>query len=262
MARYSPPMFDLDRLHRDLAAAACRCVVDYLPVCGSTNSVLAERALAGAPTGSVVIAGEQTAGRGRRGRPWWSAADAGLMFSLLWRFAPGIVPLGASLAAGVAVMRALSDLGVDGLALKWPNDVLKSGKKLAGILVELVAGQTQAAVIGIGLNLRVPATLPVALRDQVAALDTPRTPQEVLVALLVALERVLVEFEQGGFAALRDEWLRHHAYQDAEVCLLSDFSPPRQGRCRGVDDAGALLLECAGRLERFWSGELSLRPLS
>jgi BirA family biotin operon repressor/biotin-[acetyl-CoA-carboxylase] ligase len=255
-------MLDLAALSQALGAAACRFDADLLPVCDSTNAVLLARAEAGAPTGMVVIAETQTAGRGRRGRQWLSAPGDSLTFSLLWRFPPGTLPLGLSLAVGVAVTNALAKVGAGGTApieLKWPNDVLLDGRKLAGILVELVPGRTHAAVIGIGLNLRLPASLPVEVRATAAALDRLIDVNQLLATLLIELRTVLDSFAATGFAALRETWIACHAYQDAPVRLLSDFAPPRDGICRGVDADGALLLETSGRIERILSGEVSLR---
>lgn len=259
-------MLELSALARALGADARRFDADLLPVCDSTNAVLLARAEAGAPTGTVVIAATQTAGRGRRGRIWISAPGDSLTFSLLWRFAPGAVPLGLSLAVGVAVTNALAKVGAGGTTLKWPNDVLLDSRKLAGILVELVPGQTHAAVIGIGLNLHLPASLPAEVRTTAAALGLPVDINVLLATLLVELRGMLEKFASTGFAGLREEWTACHAHQDAPVRLLSDFAPPRDGICRGADLDGALLFETAGRVERILSGELSLRgchdPLS
>ena len=255
-------MPELAALIRALDAHACRFDVDLLPVCDSTNAVLLARAEAGAASGSVVVAATQTAGRGRRGRTWVSAPGDSLTFSLLWRFAPGTSPAGLSLAVGLAVTRTLLKVSVcetAPLELKWPNDVLQDGKKLAGILVELVPGAPHAAVIGIGLNLRLPGTLPDEVRATAAALDPPVDDNRLLAALLIELRSVLEAFATAGFAGLRAEWTARHAWQDVPVRLLSDFAPPREGVCRGADVDGALLFEAAGRVERILSGELSLR---
>ena len=263
-------MFDLPALAQALGADARRFDADLLPVCDSTNAVLLARAEAGAPSGSVVIAATQTAGRGRRGRTWISAPGDSLTFSLLWRFPAGTLPLGLSLAVGVAVTSALAKVSAGGTAgcrpaanmetaLKWPNDVLRDGRKLAGILVELVPGQPHAAVIGIGLNLRLPASLPPEIRASSTALDQSIDSTVLLAALLVELRVVLERFAESGFAGLRSDWTARHAYQDVPVQLLSDFAPPRAGICRGVDVDGALLFESAGKVERILSGEISLR---
>jgi BirA family biotin operon repressor/biotin-[acetyl-CoA-carboxylase] ligase len=254
---------DLAALQRALGPLACRFDADLLAECGSTNAELLARAEAVAASGTVVIAEQQTAGRGRQGRSWIAAPGDSLTFSLLWRFAPRTSPAGLSLAVGLAVANALDKVGPRGTApirLKWPNDLLKEGKKLGGILVELVPGAPHAAVIGIGLNLRLPAGMPAELRAQSAALDSGVDPNELLAALLAELLAVLESFALAGFAALRDDWTARHAFENAPVRLHSDFAPPRDGICRGVDTDGALLFETGGRVERVLSGEVSLRP--
>jgi BirA family biotin operon repressor/biotin-[acetyl-CoA-carboxylase] ligase len=244
-----------------LGPAARRFDVDVLDSCDSTNAVLLARAEAGAPGGTVVIANEQTAGRGRRGRSWFASPGDSLTFSMLWRFAPGTAPAGLSLAVGLAVAQAMAEVGASGTALKWPNDILKDGRKLGGILVELLPGAPHAAVIGIGLNLRLAAAMPDELRAASAALDLPNADQNALYAsLLTRLLERLEQFATGGFTPMRDEWTARHAYQEAAVVLSADFGAPRQGICRGVDTDGALLLEVDGRVERVLSGEVSLRP--
>ena len=251
-----------------LGPAARRFDVDVLDSCDSTNAVLLARAEAGAPGGTVVIANEQTAGRGRRGRSWFASPGDSLTFSLLWRFAPGTAPAGLSLAVGLAVAQAIAEVpggtqsaGASGTALKWPNDILKDGRKLGGILVELLPGAPHAAVIGIGLNLRLAAAMPGELRAASAALDLPNAdPNALYASLLTRLLERLEQFATGGFAPMRNEWTARHAYQDAAVVLSADFGAPRQGICRGVDADGALLFEVEGRVERVLSGEVSLRP--
>ena len=244
-----------------LGSAARRFDIDLLASCDSTNAVLLSRAENGAPSGTVIITEEQTAGRGRRGRSWFSSPGDSLTFSLLWRFAQGTAPAGLSLAVGVAVSRALSGVGTP--ALKWPNDILKDGRKLGGILVELVPGAPHAAVIGIGINLRLPAGMPEEVRAASTALNANGAApdaNELYAVLLAELLSTLDTFATTGFAAIRPEWMARHAFQDARIRLSTDFGPPSEGICRGVDIDGALLLEIDGRIERILSGEVSLRP--
>jgi BirA family biotin operon repressor/biotin-[acetyl-CoA-carboxylase] ligase len=258
-----------------LGVAARRFDIDVLPTCDSTNAVLLSRAESGAPSGTVVIAEEQTAGRGRRGRTGFPSPGGRRPFSLRGRFAPGTAPAGLSLAVGVAVARALAKVGAGWAclpetplrgqvtALKWPNDILRDGRKLGGILVELVPGAPHAAVIGIGINLRLPAAMPEDVRavsTAIFAAGGAVDANDLYAALLGELLTTLETFAAGSFAAIRPEWLAHHAFQDARVSLSSDFGPPREGVCRGVDVDGALLLEVDGRAERILSGEVSLRP--
>ena len=246
-----------------LGSAARRFDIDLLASCDSTNAVLLSRAENGAPSGTVIITEEQTAGRGRRGRSWFSSPGDSLTFSLLWRFAQGTAPAGLSLAVGVAVSRALSGVGAGGTALKWPNDILKDGRKLGGILVELVPGAPHAAVIGIGINLRLPAGMPEEVRAASTALNANGAApdaNELYAVLLAELLSTLDTFATTGFASIRPEWMARHAFQDARIRLSTDFGPPSEGICRGVDTDGALLLEIDGRIERILSGEVSLRP--
>ncbi len=242
-----------------LGPLAGRFDVDVLPECGSTNGVLLEEAQLGAPSGTVVVAEHQTAGRGRMNRPWLSEPGASLTFSLLWRFPPGTWPSGLSLAVGVALAEALEDLQVAGIGLKWPNDLQRDGRKLAGTLVEMVPGRTDAAVIGIGLNLRLPVAMDDELRAASADLgaDVPRN--ELLARLLASLHGVLTEFGVGGFVALRDRWLARCSHVDAPVRILSEFAPPIEGHCIGIDVDGALLVETRVCIQRILSGDVSLR---
>lgn len=145
-----------------LGDLAGRFDVDALDECDSTNSELMRRADRGAPSGTVIVADRQSAGRGRRGRQWLSSPEKSLTFSLLWRFpAKGAGLAGLSLAVGVGLVKGLESLGAAGIRLKWPNDVLFQSSdefaKLAGILIELCSDRRgMQAIIGIGLNLLPP----------------------------------------------------------------------------------------------------------
>ncbi len=240
--------------------------LELLDTCASTNTLLLERARGGAPSGSVIACELQSAGRGRRGKRWQSGLGGGLTFSLLWRFAQGAAGLsGLSLAVGVAVARALASLDIQAVQLKWPNDLLHAGRKLGGILIELQgdAAGPGAAVIGVGLNVRLHPTLRDAITQ--AATDmasiSGQAPQRnrLLAALLIELEQVLALFAAQGFAPLREEWMARHAHQDKPVTLSSGDGKTVTGRAAGEAEDGALLLETVRGLERFVSGELSLR---
>lgn len=240
--------------------------VDAVEECDSTNSALLRRAEAGAPSGSVLVSDRQTAGRGRRGRSWLSAPGDSLTFSLLWRFAlPANRLTGLSLAIGLAVSRALENLGAMDVRLKWPNDILlhaaAGDAKLAGILIELQSDRRGVqAVIGIGLNLRPPSDdLPQPAAGLVQAMSPLPSRTDLLAALLRQLAQVLDVFAVDGFPACKNDWLARHAWQDAPVSLFDAGQPPRHGICRGVDDEGNLLLETANGLERILSGDVSLR---
>ncbi|MEW5889312.1 MAG: biotin--[acetyl-CoA-carboxylase] ligase [Pseudomonadota bacterium] len=237
--------------------------LDFLDACESTNSVALERAGYGAPAGLVVASETQTAGRGRRGRTWHSLAGASLTFSLLWRFPPALPLGGLSLAVGVALARALEGQGAAGIMLKWPNDVLADGRKLAGILIEMVPNTPGATVIGIGLNVQLPRALAARIAAEAIGLADllPFAPSRNLLlgAVLKELAAVLARFEADGFPALREDWLARHAYAGAEVRLSHDGVIVAQGRCVDVDQDGALLLHTDRGVQRIVSGEVSLR---
>lgn len=239
--------------------------VVLLPECDSTNS----RLLADPPPDDgrvhVLAADLQTAGRGRRGRVWQSWPGASLTFSALWRFAPGApVPAGLSLVAGLAVARTLEELGVEGVQLKWPNDVLIHGKKLAGILVELLPGRgrTPAAVVGVGINLRLPpeagVDYPTGVTDLATCLAQPPGTSRLLGLVLVQLNRLLEIYAAAGFVALRGAWQQRNAFADLPVRIIGE-AEALAGTCLGVDEDGALLLQTEDGLRRVLSGEVSLR---
>lgn len=260
------PLIDPLLIQSRLGELAGRFDVDALADCDSTNSELLRRMERGAPAGTVLVADRQSAGRGRRGRSWLSSPEAGLTFSLLWRFPPNSPPPGGlSLVVGLALAETLTGLGARGLGLKWPNDVLArrgdAFAKLAGILIEL-AGDRRGwqAVIGIGLNL---ATPPGELGQAAAGLaelcDAPPDRHTLLAALLAGLLPRLDAFATTGFAGQKLAWEGYHAWQDQPVQILADDGSRRFGHCRGVDDDGSLWLETATGRERILSGDVSLR---
>jgi BirA family biotin operon repressor/biotin-[acetyl-CoA-carboxylase] ligase len=255
---------DLVALRAELGDQAVRFDADAFGECDSTNSRLLARAEAGMPSGAVLIADRQAAGRGRRGRAWISAPGCSLTFSLLWRFGEDTkAPAGLSLVVGLALTEAFDALGASGTQLKWPNDVQYRGRKLAGILVELVPSRLRSAVIGVGVNLRLPAELPGELLHATASLEQMMaivpSREAVLAAILRSLAVHLDRYAGEGFAGQRDAWLARHAYTGKAVRLLDDLAPPREGICTGVDEDGALLVQIDGRRERVIGGEISLR---
>lgn len=241
--------------------------IDWVSECPSTNSTLLDTPPADDGRTHVLVADRQTAGRGRRGRQWLSWDGASLTFSTLWRFAPGTpAPAGLSLVAGLAMARALEQLGAQGVQLKWPNDVLVHGNKLAGILIDLLPSRARppAAVIGIGLNLHLPARH--GIPDQTGVTDLAQTlegecpaPATVLATILAEMHRLFETYAAAGFPALRGAWQQRNAFADLPVRIVSD-QDIRTGICAGVDDDGALLLRTDSGVERILAGDVSLRP--
>jgi len=267
------PLDSLDavRLERLLGTSAPRFRIEIVDECRSTNTELLERARSGSfgPAGaSPVLACErQLSGRGRRGAAWISGIGTSLTFSMLARFRQGAGALaGLSLAVAVAAARALEASGVARVQLKWPNDLLFEGRKLGGILIELISdyqGPT-SAVIGIGLNVALTREMRRGIAQPAAdiaeALAQAPRRTELLAAVLLELDETLAEFSRGGFAAFRADWTDRHAYQGRLVVLKHADRAIAEGEAVGVAEDGALLLRSSRGVERFHSGELSLRP--
>jgi BirA family transcriptional regulator, biotin operon repressor / biotin---[acetyl-CoA-carboxylase] ligase len=207
----------------------------------------------------LLVAEQQSAGRGRRGRRWHSAPGAGLTFSLARRVGRPVRELAAlSLVAGVAVTRAFRALGVARAALKWPNDLLVDGAKLGGILVETRAdGAAARAVIGIGINLRGGPQLSARLKRPVASLDQfleSISPEEILKRIIGSLVEALDAFEAGGLDALRGEWEALHAHAGHRLRVRLADGRSVSGIEAGLDQDGGLRLRTRAGLRAVRSG--------
>jgi len=270
-----PQWLDAVQVSAHLAARADDFNIEILDSAPSSNTMLLQRAVQGAPNGSVLAVEWQSGGRGRQGRVWHSGLGNALTFSLLWRFECGLAGLsGLSLATGVALMRALHGLGISGARLKWPNDVLGAVGKIAGILIEAQGDMLgpSAVVIGIGINLALPPEILRRIDQPVSDLSqlTSVLPERnlLLATVLSELASVLHEFSATGFAGLRAEWEGYHFYQHQAVQLLLPDGKVIQGVVRGVNPDGALAVEIqsaeSGKSEmrNFHAGEISLRSVS
>lgn len=266
--RLSQPvdLLDASVVRAALGSRAGEFHVDVVDSVGSTNTALLERAAAGAPHGTALAAECQTAGRGRMGRTWQSGMGSGLTFSLLWRFEQGAGWLGGlSLAAGIALMRVLRGYGIAEAGLKWPNDILWRGCKLAGILIEMHGDALgpSSAVIGIGINVRVAPALRSRIDGAVADIETacglPVERNRLLAACLAELGTVLAQFAREGLAPLREEWCAWHLYEGRAVAVKRPDGAVEEGIAAGIADDGALLVNGAAGLRRYHSGEVSLR---
>lgn len=230
----------------------------------STNQWLLDR-LDKIENGQSCISECQLAGRGRRGRTWVSPFASHLYFSLYWRFDSGIDKVsGLSLLVGIAVVNALDKMGIQGAALKWPNDIYYQGKKLAGILIELNAEATEAChcIIGIGLNVRMPPEQ-AKLIDQpwvdLNQLSSEPVDRNLLSATLMKeLYNLLGQYEETGLKPYLSRWFELDYFINKRVNLLI-ADKVKSGICRGINEQGALLLDVDGEIEAHIGGEISLR---
>jgi len=235
-----------------------------LEVVGSTSTILNEIAARRSVQGMVRLAELQILGRGRRGKHWISPYASNLALSLGVRLPQSPDQLGGfSLCVGLAVADGLSRFGVPGIALKWPNDVLVNGRKIAGILVELHRSDAGTeVVIGVGINFR----LPEAAR---AEIDQPATDLEaeglhlsrnrVASGLISSIVDFVAAFAEQGFAPMTGAFDALHRYH-GQTCNLLLGRETVSGRVVGVSERGELLLEADGGVRAYGAGEVSLRP--
>ncbi|MCF7822134.1 MAG: biotin--[acetyl-CoA-carboxylase] ligase [Mariprofundaceae bacterium] len=259
----SPAMLQ-DQLGETLIGSECM-VFDEID---STNREAMRQAEAGADEGLVIIANRQTSGRGRLGRSWYTAEHDSLALSILLR--PDIGPekvAQLSLLTAVALFRALSEF-VPGLGIKWPNDIMYNGAKIAGILTEMRGepGQVHAVVIGIGINVRRPAGgWPEEITRKVSDLSTASgrdlSRLDTALAIIRAMERGYREYSTSGFAPIREAWWRAHAASGQRV-RAHGSNGYVEGIAEALDNDGALLLRTGGKLQRFIAGDIELMDVN
>jgi len=230
----------------------------------STNREAMRQAEAGAADGTVIIAGEQSGGRGRLGRSWYTAGLDALAMSVLLRpdMPPEHVPQ-LSLLTAVALQRALAPLAPQ-LRIKWPNDLLADGAKLAGILTEMRAepGKVHAVVLGIGINVRRPASgWPESITQRVTDLTTAAgrdiSRLEVAAGVLTALDDCYHEYLNHGFSRIREWWWEAHA-ASGRMVRAHGGNGYVEGIAEALDEDGALMLRIDGELQRFVAGDIEL----
>ena len=252
----------------DIAAAVAPLLpglaVEVVDEIDSTSSELMRRAREGRAQPVLLVAKRQTAGRGRMGRAWQSAQDAGEPASLTFSLGLPLMPRdwsGLSLAVGVSVAESLDPSNQLRVALKWPNDLWVEDRKLGGILIETALPQDGAAerylVIGIGINIgpreaEGMRTPPAWLRQWRPGATAP----EVLAALAAPLVRGVQVFETEGFVPFAERFAARDALRGREV-QLSDGSV---GLCEGVAWGGELQVRTADGLQMISSDEVSVRP--
>ena len=230
----------------------------------STNRLARDLAIAGAVEGTIVVAESQTAGRGRKGRSWFSPPGVGIYLSLVLRprFQPAEAPK-TTLLAGVAMAETLLPVVANRVTIKWPNDVLAGGKKVAGILVEAAADIDAIAymIVGVGLNVNTPpGGFPEELQDRATSLaaeiGSPVSRADIIAGFLERFEREYDRVGREGFGPLIRRWRELSDMTQRRVRVHS-FGGPLEGVITGVDDEGILLLKTAdGVVERVIAGDV------
>lgn len=238
-------------------------VLEVKEVISSTNTYLLACAKSGGSSGYFCFAEQQTQGRGRQGRAWFSPSGANIYCSLLWYF-PSKMPdfAGLSIAVAVMVMQALKRYGIEEIELKWPNDILYQGRKLAGILLESLPerGGQIAVVMGIGLNVQLPPTPETTDWIDVATITGRAVARNQLAGLLAdTLLAQLPLYQQKGLAAFMSAWDQHDILRNKTVNVYTPTATV-VGVAEGISAQGELCLRsAAGEQQWFRCGEVSIR---
>ena len=252
-----PTELDITWLRGQLGAGA---KIHYDRVVDSTNRIAMEGSLTGT---SCFIAEFQLGGRGRSGRKWISPYGDNLALSVAMVVDCSVASLGGlSLAIGFGMVEAFRAQKVEGIHLKWPNDVLLSGKKTAGILIEVdpVTAHRTKVVVGVGVNIG--SFPPVDVIGQQATrigLASTLSRETIALATIRAIERSAKRFVLQGLSPIVERWREVDAYQSQEVDLLIGEGRV-SGTNVGINHAGHLLIETTSGLEEFSMGDVSLRP--
>ncbi len=219
----------------------------------------------------ICLAEQQSSGKGRRGRQWVSPFGNNIYMTITREFASGVSELeGLSLIVGLAVVRALRKNKIDGLGIKWPNDILWQGKKLAGILLEVSGDPTGVCqvLIGLGLNVKASASTmsevdqPWIDLNTIVQTGTVPDRNKLIGEIINEVLGLVGEFENKSFTVFKDEWNLNDALRDQIVELKTNTNQQadkadKKGRVVGVNEQGALLLETDKGVETFHGGEVS-----
>jgi len=235
----------------------------------STNKALKKLAAENAPEGTVVISDMQSAGRGRRGRDWASAPNLGIWMSVLLRpdLHPSLVQT-LTLAASVAVMRALEQLGIEGMGIKWPNDIIINGKKVCGILTELSAEAERVdwVITGIGLNVNHTETdFPSDIASIATSLSmnvnkNTRLDRSVIAANIIdEMEKVYRSFIEEGPAWVVEEWKKRNITLGKRIRIINQQDSFNAEALDITADGRLIVRDDHGKEHHMYSGEISLR---
>lgn len=237
--------------------------ITVMPVIDSTNQYLMDR-LTSLTSGDTCIAEYQQAGRGRRGRQWFSPFGANLYMSMYWCLEQGpAAAMGLSLVVGIVISEALQAAGASDVRVKWPNDIYLNDRKLAGILVELngKTGDVAHIVIGAGINLMMRNVDSSIVNQQWISLQEAGINIDrnaLTVDIINKLRTALCLFEAEGLAPFTERWACLDNFIHRPVKLLIGEREV-YGVCQGIDSRGGLLLEQDGKISSWVGGEISLR---
>ncbi|OUR64234.1 biotin--[acetyl-CoA-carboxylase] ligase [Methylophaga sp. 42_25_T18] len=228
----------------------------------STNDELWQRLAKGKSTPAVCLSESQTAGRGRRGDLWHSPPAGNLYLSLFWPFPAEMAKNGLSIAIGISLINTLKSEGINGLQLKWPNDVLHKRHKLAGILVESRFGKKQNTVVGIGLNFKLPTNTQSQINQKTTSLqqlctDVPCRNQ-LAGKIIQNMIKTIELFQHRGLSDFIPLWPQYDALDNQTVTLISESSKFTALAC-GINEQGELRYMRNNKIETLSNSHVSIR---
>jgi BirA family biotin operon repressor/biotin-[acetyl-CoA-carboxylase] ligase len=237
--------------------------LEVLTLIDSTNNYLLNKT---EYTGNyAVFAEQQTAGRGQFKRNWHSSFGKNIALSVLWQFSNPLNKLaGLTLVVGIAIVKALEEYGLKRIQLKWPNDIIHEGKKLAGILIESrsIERKVQKMVIGIGLNLYNPSTYSIANDQAITSIfslkNLPPRRNRLAVLILKNLVRTLIEFETKGLDYFMQDWHRLDGLA-GKLITIQNQTNILEGIGRGINTQGQLCVQIKNQTHYFNSGEIRVK---
>lgn len=258
-------LLDISKLEALFEGGKNSLCFEFVPVIDSTNLEMHRQLDAGRDIhGKVITTEMQIQGKGRRGKQWVVNYSQSLTFSIAWKFSNGVKQLqGISLAISVLVKQVLDEMGAQGVELKWPNDVYIDGAKLAGILIEVTGDFTGECnlVLGVGINIDLPSNNDITQLAGYLNKDIKVNRTELLINLVLGLQKLLEEYPKEGFKAWQKAWNAAHIWHGEQANLIRG-DKIEQVTLGTVNERGELKVTYADATEAYISGgEISIRKL-
>lgn len=264
MTSDASPLLSLSKIQSHLNQNT-RDIVDEILIhqsVSSTNDELWQRQSDGGNSPAICLSETQTAGRGRRGDQWHSPQVGNLYLSLFWPFSAETPLNGLSIAVGISLLNVLKSEGINGLQLKWPNDILYKRQKLAGILVESRFGKQQNAVIGIGLNFELPIATQQKIKQATTSLQQLCTQvpcrNELAGKIINTMIETFQQFQHHGLHDFISQWPQYDALHNQAITLIDD-STHTNAIARGINEQGELLFQVDDKIHTLSNSHISIR---
>lgn len=252
-------LLDISSIQNSLKNAKISVPVEYYLSTDSTNKQAKNNQI------GVYLADHQNSGYGRNQKQWISPLGQCVALSIKYKFNLKLHQLfGLNIAIGVAVMNTLKEFNIEKVGLKWPNDIIGSDGKIAGILIEVIGNKSDKSevIMGVGLNWSISSKLFKTVQQKCMNVDNDVVHRSDFTAeLIIQIYKILAEFSKSQLSLIKNQWMQYDVYLNHQIKLIHNDSII-YGKYRGIDSKGALLIERNGQIESIINGEVSLRPLT